>query len=230
MGRQFEFTYVFHFQNGERLAYRIVLDEHLQLVNPPRAGASPEWTKLDVHKCPDCPLNSKLESYCPAALAVSELLQRFSDLESIERIRVEVQTAERTYAKTTDLQTGLSSILGIIMPASGCPALSFLRPMARFHLPFSTIDETVVRSVSLFLLRQYFAAGSKPDFDQCLDELNAHYEALQTVDDQMIKRVRMMARTGDVNRNAIVVLKVLSDVLTMEIRSHLKSLEPLFAD
>jgi hypothetical protein len=230
MDTQVQFTYVFHFENGERQEYRIVLDEHLRLATPPRSDDRPEWTELDVHKCPGCKLDSGRETHCPAALAVSELLQRFGDFESIQKTRVEVHAPERTYSRTTDLQTALSSMLGVIMPASGCPALGFLRPMARFHLPFSSIDETVVRSVSLFLLRQYLTGDPGKGFEQCLDDLNARYEALQIVDDRMIKRVRMMARTGDVNRNAMVVLKVLSDVLPMEIRSHLKSLEPLFAD
>ena len=32
-----------------------------------------------------------------------------------------------------------------------------LKPMVRFHLPFATVEETVFRSVSTYLLSQYLA-------------------------------------------------------------------------
>lgn len=230
MDKLFEYRYIFHFESGEQLEFDIALDESLQLANPPQKDGLPEWTELDAQKCPNCTLDSSQEKYCPAAVGISGLLSQFKDFNSIEKIKVEVQTAERTYVKETDLQDGLFSIMGIIMPASGCPALSFLRPMARFHLPFSTIDETVIRSVSFFLLRKYFTGAPGTGFDQYLDELSANYETLQTVNDCLIERVRMMARAGDVNKNAVVILRVLSQVLVLETEDHLKGYEHLFAD
>ncbi len=224
------FQYVFHFRNGTTQTFDIVLDDRLQLENFPADGEYPEWTELDNHKCPGCTLDSAEVRYCPAAAGIAELLEHFKDLSSTDRARVEVHTKERTYVKEADLQEGLFSLMGVIMPASGCPALSFLRPMARFHLPFSSIDETVVRSVCFFLLRQYFSKGPKQAFDAYLDELNANYETLQVVNECLIKRIRPVERSGDVSKNAVVILMVLSQTMSMELKSHLRSLEYLFAE
>ncbi len=229
MSKEFTFRYVFHLDSGEQRTYEIILDEHLRLANPPDAASLPAWVGLDEKKCPGCTLDSTQEEYCPAAVGISGLLNQFKDLNSTRKARVEVQTAERTYVKDTDLQEGLFSIMGIIMPASGCPALKFLRPMARFHLPFSTIDETEVRAVSLFFLSKYFDDGPQRDFDDYLDELGAKYKMLQTVNDCLIERIRLMEKTGDVNKNAVVILKVLSQALTMEIGSRLQGIRHLFS-
>jgi hypothetical protein len=45
--------------------------------------------------------------------------------------------------------------MGIIMATSGCPVLDHLRPMARFHMPFSSPLGTSVRSLSMYILAQY---------------------------------------------------------------------------
>lgn len=228
MAEPVKFRYVFRFESGDRQEFNITLDEHLRLINPPENSELPEWTELEVRKCPNCTLDSSQAKHCPAALGISGLLIQFKDHDSIERIEVEVHTAERTYVKQTDLQEGVASMMGIIMPASGCPALSFLRPMARYHLPFSSLQETVIRSVSFFLLRQYFEDGPQQDFDHYLDQLNANYVTLQTVNNRLIERIQLMDKRGDVDKNAIVILQILSQVLTFELKGHLKSLEHLF--
>jgi hypothetical protein len=224
------FEYVFNLVDGCNERFKISLNEklELELVQPP--DVFPDWARLDSNKCPTCPLDSQTTPYCPAALGISELLFYFEGLNSTDRARVEVHTPARTYVKETDLQDGLFSIMGVIMPTSGCPALKFLRPMARFHLPFSTIHETEVRAVSFYILRQYFSEEPRKNFDEALEELNAKYEELQTVNRCLIDRIRMMERTGDVNKNAVVILMILSQMVSSEIKSHLKNLEYLFQD
>lgn len=230
MDEAVNFRYVFTLESGHVEQFEISLNEKLELVLDQPADEFPEWARLDCHKCPNCTLDSATTRYCPAALGISELLFHFESLNSTDRARVEVKTAARTYVKETDLQDGLFSIMGVIMPTSGCPALKFLRPMARFHLPFSTIHETEVRAVSFWLLRQYFEQGPRKDVDQALEDLNARYEELQTVNRCLIDRIRLMERAGDVNKNAVVILMVLSQMVSSEIKSHLKHLEYLFND
>ena len=48
------------------------------------------------------------------------------------------------------------SLIGIYMVTSGCPIMDKLRPMARFHLPFASTEETIYRAISTYLLGQYF--------------------------------------------------------------------------
>jgi len=223
------FKYVFKLESGEVEEFEIDLDEALEFRRSPEQDL-PDWAKLDNHKCPNCTLDSSTDPYCPAALGISELLYHFVGLNSTDRARVEVHMPARTYVKDTDLQDGLFSILGVMLPTSGCPALKFLRPMARFHLPFSTIHETEVRAVAFYILRQYFSEGPRKSFDEALQELNARYEELQTVNRCLIHRIRMMERTGDVNKNAVVILMVLSQMVSSEIKSQLKGFEYLFQD
>lgn len=230
MSERLHYTYVFHLDSGSEHRFDVVLDENLQIVNFPDDHKVPAWAELDFHKCPGCPLEASRDRYCPAAKGIAELLERFNGLNSIERTRVEVRTPARTYVKDTDLQDGVFSIMGVIMPTSGCPALKFLRPMARFHLPFSTIEETVVRSVSMFLMRHYFDDKPIPDFDRILNELNGKYEIIQSVNRSLIERIKMMERAGDVTKNAVMILMVLSQTLTFELKSHLRSFERLFAN
>jgi len=81
-------------------------------------------------------------------------VEYFKNAPSFEKAEVYVETPERTYYKNTSLQDGLFSIFGVIMATSGCPPLDFLRPMARFHLPFSTLEETMIRSSSMKKLKK----------------------------------------------------------------------------
>ena len=37
------------------------------------------------------------------------------------------------------------------MALSGCPVLEQLKPMARFHLPFASVEETIYRAASMYL-------------------------------------------------------------------------------
>lgn len=224
------FQYVFTLDSGKTEQFEISLNEKLELELAQPREEFPEWARLDCHKCPNCTLDSETTPYCPAALGISELLFNFEGLNSIDRARVEIRTPARTYVKDTDLQEGLFSIMGVIMPTSGCPALKFLRPMARFHLPFATIHETEVRAVSFYLLRQYFTDGPRKSIEEALAELNTRYEGLQTVNRCLIDRIRMMERAGDVNKNAVVILMVLSQMVSSEIKSHLKSLAYMFEE
>lgn len=75
-------------------------------------------------------------------------------------------TEDRAYLKVASLQEGLQGIFGLIMATSGCPHMDFLKPMARFHMPFSSSIETMVRTTSLYLLKQYFNLkdGKPADF------------------------------------------------------------------
>jgi hypothetical protein len=99
--------------------------------------------------------------------------------------------------------------------------------MARFHLPFASIDETMMRSASTFLLGRYFLTedGSAPDFE--LQHLKECYENLNVINNAMIQRIRGIGK-GDIHPNAIVVLDSLATILSYEISDDLSSLEKYF--
>ena len=93
------------------------------------------------------------------------------------------------------------------MVTSGCPTMKILRPMVRQHLPFATLEETVFRSVSSYLLAQYFQnkKGEIPDWK--LQGLLQSYSEIQILNSGMAHRIRSISEK-DAGTNAVVVLDV----------------------
>jgi hypothetical protein len=122
---------------------------------------------------------------------------------------------------------GLSAIFGVIMATSDCPTMEFLKPMARFHLPFATIEETTVRTASLFLLAQYFKYRDQNGVTCDFAPLEKHYAQVQLVNEGLLARINGVS-SEDADKNAIITLHSLSQFLSMEIDYSLSSLEHVF--
>lgn len=219
--------YEFHFENGGVQKFELLLDpKTVSLVNP-ESKPKPEWARLECHQCRCCTLDRGTYPYCPIAVNISELMEGFKDTTSTENCTVRVITPERTYSKDTTIQDGLFSIIGIIMPTSNCPVMNYFKPMARFHLPFSTIDETIFRATSIHLLRQYFEykKGNTPDLE--FKKLDRQYELVQQVNQGILGRIGIITRE-DADKNAIIILNALAQMLSMGIEENLNSLTYLF--
>jgi hypothetical protein len=115
------------------------------------------------------------------------------------------------------------------MATSDCPIMEFLKPMARFHLPFSTIDETTVRTASMYLLAQYFKYKDQPGMKFDFNTLEQHYTKVQKVNEGLLKRIQSVG-SEDADKNAIITLHSLSQFLSMEIDYSLAGLESIFID
>ena len=92
----------------------------------------------------------------------------FGDRISYDVVDVTVESRERLYVKEQiSIEHAVSSLLGIIMATSGCKDLDMLKPMVKFPLPFASIEETIYRAASMYLLAQYFRhkRGLVPDWD-----------------------------------------------------------------
>jgi len=221
-----KFNYRFIFHDGRILEHKVELDSSTGLVAEPDS-APEEWTKLEFNKCSHCPLNSKNHPHCPVAKNLSAVAQAFKAEKSYEKVKTEVDTTERTYMKELPLQDGLFSLFGLIMATSACPHLDFLRPMARFHLPFSTIDETMVRSASFYLLKQYFVAqqGGKPDFD--LKDFGKIYEKVNVVNQGISARIRSIAK-ADADINSVVCLDAFASILPSQASRKFSDITSMF--
>lgn len=182
------FDYHFTFPNGTEKRFEIKIEKDSFTCFPQHTGL-PDWTELSHCQCSCCKLDRLKVPYCPIAANIAELVTEFKDVISHESCRVSCITAERTYSKNTIVQDGLSSILGIIMATSGCPTMEILKPMARFHLPFATVDEAMFRSVSVYLLRQYFIDlhGGQGDFQ--LNVMQKYYEQIEVVNRGILDRI-----------------------------------------
>lgn len=224
----FKIEYKFQFQDQSEHCFTVHVNETTlsQVIEQPHT--LPDWTRLENQKCVHCPLDSKNNPHCPIAIHLSSLAEFFKDKISYEKAKVTVVTNERTYSKDLRIQEGIFSLFGLIIPLSGCPYTHFLKPMARFHLPFSTTQETIVRSVSLYLLKQYFVAKRNGNPDLTLTYLEKSYENLKKVNLGIISRLRKVAKQ-DAGLNAIIVLHAFADLLTFAISNDLSTIEPWFS-
>ncbi len=187
----------------------------------------PAWTELGYHQCPDCPIQQGERTHCPAAANLVNLVSGFARILSHEWITNEVTTAERSYVQEVPAQRGISSLMGFIMATSGCPQTVFFRPMARFHVPWASQEETTYRSTSMYLLAQYLRKRDGKDADLELDGLKNIYERVRAVNRAFIERLRA-ATEEDSAINAIVVLDTQSLSIPWSIDSALEELRPGF--
>ncbi len=223
------FHYRITFPDNRRIDIPIELDRRtLQYQSPNNDGADP-WARLENKQCPNCPLSPDEHPYCPVAKNLLDFLPAFKETYSYETAYVEVKHEQRNYTATTNMQTILSSIMGIYMVSSGCPILGQLKPMVRFHLPFASIEETIYRSVSTYLLKQYFIKQSSGTPDWELDGLKEIYGEIQKVNHAFCERLRTLGG-HDAEVNGLIVLDVFAQALPMNIESHLQLLEYLFED
>lgn len=224
-----QFSYRFKFESSVQTNFTIALDpETLSFISHEDKSSLPEWTKLVYKQCRCCKLTNDQQVYCPIAVNIMELVEIFKTVVSYHDCEVTCKTAERIYVKNTSVMEGLSSIFGVIMATSDCPTMMFLKPMARFHLPFATIEETTVRTASLFLLRQYFEQRGTSSIVCNFKDLENQYTQVQQVNEGLLERINSVS-SEDADKNAIITLHSLSQFLSMEFDYSLGSLDYLFS-
>lgn len=221
-------VYQYAFATGGLKNFSLVLDREtlgLQLENRPNP---PMWTKLQHHKCENCPLSEKEHVYCPVALNFADIAEQFRDFVSHERVDVTVTTEDRIYQKSTTIQGGLSPLIGIIMTTSGCPVMDHLKPMVRFHLPFASLEETAFRMASMYLMVQYFQKqdGCAPPWT--LDGLAKVYAEVGIVNRDFAIRLRDAAKK-DANVNALVNLDCFAQMVPLVAEDVLHTIKAYFS-
>ncbi|HPO49616.1 MAG TPA: hypothetical protein PLO89_04760 [Spirochaetota bacterium] len=224
--------YIFDFDEPKiDKKFMVLLDKKTIIAVPPENsgenGEFENWTELDFHKCEICPLSKDKTKYCPIAYNISGLAKEFSEIYSIEQVNITVNTEERTYYKRDSVQQGLRSILGIYLATSGCPHMEILKPMARFHLPFASMEETIYRQISNYLLSQYFEFidGKIPDL--VLKEFEKKNELVNMVNQGICNRIDYVTE-ADANKNALIILNAVNLMLNIELQTKLDSLKYLF--
>ncbi len=192
------------------------------------AASLPDWTALGVHQCPNCPLSADSTPHCPMARQLVPLVALVGGRRSYEEVQVRVDTAERQVSKDSTVQRAAGSVMGLLAATSGCPHTRFLQPMARFHLPFASEEETLYRSASTYLLGQYLGAQAGRVPDWALAGLKAHYKELQQVNTAMAQRLRTAA--GDDGAiNAIILLDLLAKAMPYTIDEKLEEIAGQFS-
>jgi hypothetical protein len=213
---------VYHFEFGARSRKTVAVEldhETLALRTTPPV-APPAWATLDSNQCTVCPFTTATTPTCPIALNLAAIVEEFKDFFSYEEVDVTVETAARSYRQQTSLQTGLSSLIGIIMVTSGCRPMEQLKPMVRFHLPFATLEETTFRTVSMHLVGQYLRREQGLPADFSLNGLQTIYNDVAAVNTCFAKRLLEAARK-DANINALVNLHCFAEMVPLNVNDLL---------
>ncbi|MEA3288473.1 MAG: hypothetical protein U9Q77_14025 [Candidatus Marinimicrobia bacterium] len=222
------FKYTFRLPESKTHEFVILLNRERLTYQTFTKAEPANWTALSYHTCANCPLVEQGVEHCPVAFNLQDIVGAFTHAISYDKVDVSIETEERTYRKNgVTMQSGLSSILGIIMVTSGCPSLDYLRPMVMTHLPFATISESIYRSISMYLLAQFTRAKSGLEPDWTLEGLTQIYARIDKINISMVKRLQA-ATKQDASLNAVVILDSFAKMIPMTIDGSLKELEQLF--
>ncbi len=222
-----QITYELTFPGGAGTRVDVVIDPDTLELRAPLPVDRPEWTRLENEQCANCPLRASETSHCPLALSLVELVELSGDVASFASLHAKVTTPERVVSADTTAQRAVASLMGLVIATSGCPHTTFFRPMARFHLPFASEEETVYRATSTYLLGQYFKAqgGAAPDL--VLEGLHQTYQAMQKVNKHIALRLRGVIEK-DASVNALILLDLFSKALPDIIEDQLDEIRHLF--
>lgn len=219
--------YSYRFKTGSEVTFNLHLDRATLGLVLDKNQAPPPWAFLNHKKCENCPLDPKEHVYCPIARNFAEIAEPFKDMLSHEMVNVSVRTDERTFSKETMIQHGLSPLVGIIMTTSGCPIMEHLKPMVRFHLPFASLDETIFRMVSMYLMVQYYRSQDGEPAAWNLNGLMEAYAKVSIVNRDFANRLRDAAKK-DANINALVNLDCFAAMMPFAAEETLRNLKPYF--
>jgi len=216
--------YTFKLDDGKILEYDIKVDRAKQQNLASEKDSVPDWVSLSYCKCSNCPLKENDSPLCPAAYDIQAVVEDFRSQLAHKKVQVDVVTPERSYSKRTNIEEGLRSLMGLILATSQCPILSELKPMAMHHMPFSSNNEFILRTVSGYLLQQYFeyTECNSPDWD--LNGLVKYNQQLKLVNQALWQRIHSSC-DNDSNLKALLSFFTMSSSVSVSLKSQLEKLK-----
>ncbi len=187
------------FEDGSEENFFIELTKSGTFVVPNKDAAC-DWTHLDFHKCPCCPLTSENDEYCPAAESIESTLLRLKDRYSYEKVTATViDSAKRSTIVRWQLQEVGSTFVQLAVFSSSCPIGRQFKPLVRDLRPFSTNDELSKHLISKILLKH------RGKMEECEQDIIGKMEPLRMVFSHLAKRLSGVME-GDAIANSIVRL------------------------
>lgn len=223
------FRYTFILDNGTKKVFEVRLDPRTLEIIHEANGSPPEWTRLDYSPCDHCVITPKSPQHCPIAVNLAPVVEAFKDIVSCQNTDVLVEMEERSiFKKKVAVQTALYPLMGIYMSASGCPSMEKLKPMVRYHLPFSSVEETVYRVASMYVMAQYIRmrGGLDPDWD--LRGIGDLYDKIKQVNRSFCDRLKK-AVDKDALVNSVVILDAFASMIKNPGQKSVDMLRQLFS-
>jgi hypothetical protein len=103
-----------------------------------------------------------------------------------------------------------------------------MKPMARFHLPLATEEDTIFRAAGMYLLAQFFLKRDGAEADLELVGLTEIYKNLHVVNTSIAERIKSIAVT-DSSTNAVIILDTFANIMPFVIEDHLDEIRHLFS-
>lgn len=223
-----QISYRFNLSKGKDEIFDTLLDPNtLEIINQPTEKLPP-WTALEFHQCSHCPFTSDTHPNCPLAVTLIQVIGRFDNVVSHNEIELTVLTQERKVFQKTTAQKGISSLVGLLFAASGCPHTAFFKPMARYHLPLASEDETFYRATGMYLLAQYLVHRKGKQADLELEGLKKIYKNLHLLNTMVAERIRSATRS-DSSVNAVVLLDMITNLMPFILDEQLEKIRHLFS-
>ncbi len=218
--------YKLEVEDGSHHSYKLEIDKTTVQSRVDASEKPPEWARLNNQKCEQCTLVDS--EYCPVALRLAAPMRRFGALMSHQRTHTTVKTEDRDYIKDSDVQDALRSLFGLIIATSGCPEMRPFKYMARFHLPFSSLEETVSRITAAYLMQQFLAQSEREGTSVNIKNLDTLYKRMEALNLGITKRLRGVgAQDGAIN--AVVILSTMSSLIPLVVQQEFDKLKQMLA-
>ncbi|MEH6345821.1 MAG: hypothetical protein V7785_12090 [Bermanella sp.] len=220
-------SYQFTLPDESILEYRFHFDGERYVLQKEQ-NTPPPWSELPFQQCSHCPYKgTKGPNFCPMAQQLSLVVEDVDHLMSHDKVEMRVDNGQRIIMQEADVQEAVGSLLGLIFASSGCPHTEFLLPMARYHLPLASAEETLWRACGSFLLAQYFREENNEPGEK-LEDVLRRYQNLESINRAMVKRLKNQVAT-DSCLNAIVILDNYAKHFPKFLEQSIQNLKPLYA-
>lgn len=217
--------YQIFFKESEFMFDQTVVVADDKFEHAPPKGDIPEWCNLEYKQCPNCTLSGIWHKHCPLAVRLIPFVN-LPECNSYDEVKVEVTMENKTVIADTSAQEAFSSLLGLVMATSGCPHTSFFKPMAWYHQPFSTPDETMYRVCTTYLFSLFLHKKGR-SINISFDMLKTIYKNIHMINVHIASRIHSYSKT-DSAVNAIVLLDLITKDLPIAVDEDLNELKRLF--
>ncbi len=187
-------------ETGEQISFNVQNHKDLDPQELNSYSDLPDWVKLEYHQCPICPFNSENITFCPAAFEMQDVIHQCSSCISTERVELSRIAEEGTVTTETDMQKALFAVIGEKAISSACSVLNSRQWSLDYYSILTTPENLFYRSISSYLMRQYFASPGK-----CDPDLKGHLDYLDEVIDifgNLLQRIRGKS-SQDASNNAL---------------------------
>lgn len=223
-----EYFFQFKFPDGNKYGYKVIIDRvSKNLINPVKTPKSFQYfTNLEAHKCSNCPLNAKDVPECPVAKNLVQPLSMFKNIISFQAIELIVTSNAINYSKEVQSQEAIGTFLQLVVIASECPHMDFLKPSILEYVPFQEEQEFVLKCLKSYFFQHYMSKG--PDEEPSMEALIDNFTQLKVVNRGIIKRIQEL-ESEDSGRNAMVFFDSIIQCFEMELDQKFPSAKELFS-